>query len=305
MRLARLQPSRSGVAILLLAWIGGTVGILGASAAVPGVIVVNSLLDVADPNDGLCTLHEALVSVNTNAVSGPAADECAAGQAAPAQDSVVFSVAGTIHVGSMLPQVAEPVLLSAVDPNDPNAPCPSFLPVPRIELDGTNTGSGNIDGLHLNGGNSIVRGLAINRFGGTGIYMEVAGGNRIQCNLIGTDPDGLVDEGNGARGVSIGGGANSFIGTDADGASDQNEGNLISGNGLEGVYIYSSGGNRVSGNFIGTDRTGTVAIGSVGGGMVIEGASLGNVIGTDGDGVSDGAEGNLISGNGAGVEIRG
>src|ERR1700741_263869 len=42
-------------------------------------ITVNSLSDVANGSDGLCTLREAITSANNNASSGAVAGECAAG----------------------------------------------------------------------------------------------------------------------------------------------------------------------------------------------------------------------------------
>jgi murein DD-endopeptidase MepM/ murein hydrolase activator NlpD len=77
--------------------------------------------------------------------------------------------------------------------------------------------------------------------------------------------------------------------------------NLISGNEWgEGVYIGGSGatGNRVEGNYIGTDVTGTAAVPNVYG-VLIDNASN-NTIG----GTTSGA-GNLISGNWEGVRISG
>jgi titin len=117
-------------------------------------------------------------------------------------------------------------------------------------------------------------------------------GNLIQGNKIGTDITGTVPLPNGGFGVELDRGANSnTIGGATDGA-----GNLISGNRSFGVIIgYTQGladNNFVQGNKIGTDITGTVALGNgdFSSGVVVEGA--GNVIG----GTSPGA-GNLISGN--------
>src|SRR6478672_10648880 len=42
-------------------------------------ITVNSLSDVANGNDGLCTLREAITAANNNVASGSVAGECAAG----------------------------------------------------------------------------------------------------------------------------------------------------------------------------------------------------------------------------------
>jgi hypothetical protein len=49
----------------------------------------------------------------------------------------------------------------------------------------------------------VIKGLAINRFGG-GISIEGdSGENRIEGNFIGTDPTGILDRGNTDDGVDI------------------------------------------------------------------------------------------------------
>src|SRR5439155_778598 len=81
-------------------------------------------------------------------------------------------------------------------------------------------------------------------------------------------------------------------------------GNVISGNGQDGVGIFFPGstGNLVAGNYIGTDATGSIALGNVADGVRLGSAGTGNVIGTDG---TNGA-GNVISRNaGSGVDIIG
>src|SRR3954468_23689089 len=59
-------------------------------------IIVNSTSDVANPNDGLCTLREAITAANTDSVSGPTVGECNAGSG---DDMISFSVTGTITLG--------------------------------------------------------------------------------------------------------------------------------------------------------------------------------------------------------------
>src|SRR5207302_575979 len=62
--------------------------------------------------------------------------------------------------------------------------------------------------------------------------------------------------------------------------------------------------NVVSGNYIGTNATGTVARANTGHGVEIVAGASSNRIGTDGDGVNDAGERNVISGNtGTGVVI--
>ncbi|NQT15334.1 MAG: cadherin-like domain-containing protein, partial [Planctomycetes bacterium] len=71
--------------------------------------------------------------------------------------------------------------------------------------------------------------------------------------------------------------------------------NRFSGN---GIVLETGGGNALEGNYVGTDVTGTVALGNGMRGVLIHEASAGNRVGTDGDGVADEAERNVISANG-------
>src|SRR4029079_11511465 len=91
------------------------------------------------------------------------------------------------------------------------------------------------------------------------------------------------------------------IGTDGDGFGDEAERNIISANGFL-VPVYSDGislngaGNVIAGNYIGTDVTGTQAMGNARTGInMAYGAP--NRIGTDGNGVGDASERNIISAN--------
>ena len=68
----------------------------------------------------------------------------------------------------------------------------------------------------------------------------------------------------------------------------QGAGIHITGTGATGDWIY--------GNFLGTDPTGTQAEPN-NEGVEIDGGASGNLIGTNGDGVNDAAERNLLSGN--------
>ena len=71
------------------------------------------------------------------------------------------------------------------------------------------------------------------------------------------------------------------------------------GNSINGIAIIDPGGNHIiAGNRIGTDVTGTVELPNRSYGVSVANAS--NIIGTNGDGIADDVEGNLISGNNAG-----
>src|SRR5437016_9982249 len=68
-------------------------------------ITVNSTADVANGNDGLCTLREAINAANSNSPSGPATGECAAGAINGTSDTIAFSVTGTINLAGALPDI--------------------------------------------------------------------------------------------------------------------------------------------------------------------------------------------------------
>jgi hypothetical protein len=144
---------------------------------------------------------------------------------------------------------------------------------------------------NLVGGTASGEGNLISGGSGDGIDVSVSSGNVIEGNKIGTDVTGKIALGNASNGVEIDGGSNNVVGGAAAGA-----GNLISGNANFGVFLFfDSGpptGTVIEGNKIGTDVTGTVALGNAAQGVFGEDDS-GTVIG----GTAPGA-GNVISGNG-------
>jgi parallel beta-helix repeat protein len=126
--------------------------------------------------------------------------------------------------------------------------------------------------------------------------------NVVTGNTIGTNAAGNAGlySGNQCVGVRIIDGAtHNIIGTDGDGTADELERNVISGNSNAGVRISGAGtsDNVVAGNYIGTDATGYVRLPNLSAGIVIETMAQNNLIGTDGDGISDELERNVISGN--------
>jgi len=254
----------------------------------PGnVYTVNSTGDLGDFNkgdgiclDGLgnCTLRAAIEEANTSAGT---------------VDTIKFNISGagphTIQPNSGLPTIADPVIIDGTSE-------PDFAGTPIVELDGSFAGL-NAIGLHITAERSILRGLVINRFGGSGVFINgvSAIGNMVQGNFIGTDVTGTLPLGNLGFGVQICCGAHENI----IGGASEVERNLISGNNSSGIWIRNPGTdrNKISGNYIGTDITGTVPLGNIGRGVRIgEGAKF-NCVGTDGDGLADSTERNIISGN--------
>jgi len=153
-------------------------------------------------------------------------------------------------------------------------------------IGGTNASDRNL----ISGGN--LHGLEL---------VDAAASNNVVCgNFIGTDSTGTKPLGNKNIGVILAGAPKNIIGGTVDGAK-----NVISGNGLGGVYLYNPGttgqstNNIIEGNFIGVDVTGTMALSNALNGIVILGVRGNTIGGTNAGG------GNIISGNGAaGIVIQ-
>src|SRR5438128_11903995 len=68
-------------------------------------ITVNSLSDVANASDGLCTLREAITAANNNAASGVVAGECAAGNTSGTDTIDMTGITGTINLTGSLTSI--------------------------------------------------------------------------------------------------------------------------------------------------------------------------------------------------------
>ena len=173
---------------------------------------------------------------------------------------------------------------------------------PNNTVGGTQVGEGNVISGNDQAGVFIVRAGAI--------------GNVVQGNFIGTDVTGSTELGNGLDGVAIFDAPDNTIG-----GAQPGEGNVISGNDRNGIFILGTeaSGNSVQGNFIGTDLTGSADLGNASVGVAIQDApdnSIGgsragerNVIsGNDADGISitgTAASGNVVQGNFIGTHATG
>ncbi len=145
-----------------------------------------------------------------------------------------------------------------------------------LELRGASTGNvvqGNYVGVNAGGNAALANGISGvmlngasgNTIGGAGGAGNVLSGNlqdgitgfgasnnRIQGNFIGTDATGGFAIANREDGIYLEDGSDNTIGGSAPGA-----GNLISGNLWTGITLWGAGsGNRVQGNYIGTDAAG-------------------------------------------------
>jgi titin len=157
---------------------------------------------------------------------------------------------------------------------------------------------------------------------GVAIFGAGVMGNVVQGNYIGTDTTGTTAVPNTWEGVAIGtAAANNTVG-----GTDPGAGNVIAGNLLAGVGLFgdaTNGGpsaNVIQGNYIGTDSSGTVALGNGSGVSLSDLANHNTVGGTtaaarniiaanQGDGVAIFRDarttGNVVQGNYIGTDVSG
>ncbi|MCP4441645.1 MAG: hypothetical protein GY810_22295 [Aureispira sp.] len=233
--------------------------------------------------------------------------------ATPGFDIIAFNIAGNhvhrIQPASQLPNLLDPsgVMIDGyTQPGASEGANPPSTTVLKIELNGSQ--ALYTHGLWLQSSNNVIRGLIINEFDGNGILLEAipfgTNFNHIYGNFIGTDSLGTTAVGNGQdflvlwAGVMITPPSPPFGNVISH--SNIIERNLISGNYAEGVSIVSSPpgdvyNNTVRANYIGTDITGSLALGNINTGIYLGEATHDNLI-----------DSNVISGNGTqGVSMTG
>lgn len=251
--------------------------------------VLAGTFTVTNTNDsGAGSLRQAILDANAN----------------PGADTIDFDIAGsgvhTISPLTVLPTITEQVTIDGYtqpgsSPNT-NPPTMGLNTVLMIELSGAQVG--NVTGLTISAAaaNCVVQGLVINSFQHDAMELS-SGGNVISGNFIGTDRAGTAALANGSGGLGgvilVGGASDNTVGGTTPAAR-----NLISGNIGNGVELGSGSGNTVQGNLIGTDLTGTIALGNTGRGVNTDGTNT--LIG----GPMVDAR-NVISGNNRGVDLFG
>jgi parallel beta-helix repeat protein len=247
----------------------------------------------------------------------------------------------SIQPHSSLPLITAPVVIDGyTQPGaSPNTLANGDNAVLRIELNGAqeplNPASVNPNynvaydgvGLTISAGGSTVRGLAVNGFSAYGLWLYQNGGDTVAGNFIGTDVTGQVAKANGwgpqffSASNWTNDGLSDWAGHCMIGGSDPGSRNLVSGNAADGMFLRNDP--KVEGNFIGTDASGTHALGNGhddiyfdgGGGAVVGGLVPGarNVIsGALGQGGSYGngirltkSSGIVIEGNYIGTDVTG
>jgi len=269
-----------------------------ARAAQPAPQAPLATYTVSNTNDsGPGSLRQAILDANAN----------------PGADTIAFAIGAQGSQQTIQPTSALPVITVPVTVDGWSQGGAGYAGPPLIELNGALAGS-NVAGLNITAGSSTVRGLVINGFTGSlasGIRLQTGGDNWIYGNYIGTDFAGETRVAN-QRGIWIdGGSSNNRIGTNADGVNDVAERNVISANIEQNIWIYqpATTGNKIMGNYIGLNASGSAAVGTnnqtvAATGVLVQEAST-TIIGTDGDGQGDALEGNVISGSILNINLTG
>jgi CSLREA domain-containing protein len=289
---------------------------LVARAGVIGEFVVNSTLDEPDAGasrdgacvstpSGVCTLRAAIQEVDASAWC----------------NVISFAIPGggvqTIHLGSALPPITHTgVLIDGY--TQPGATANTTTTFEALDTVLTIEVTGNdaepCFAVRVpNFANVAIRGLVINH---CTIGIDVANptgmstsGVSILGNFIGTDPTGLIDEGN-SVGIGTSLVANGSVSLTI-GGSGPTPRNLISGNAVGIGFLTAADGivdATVENNLIGTDPTGDAAVANDASVILANGDStvLRNVVAGNGDGiVLRGTGTKTIQGNDVGRSVSG
>lgn len=313
---------------------------LASNAACAAIIQHVTVTDAGDGvvNDSLCTLREAISAANSLTSSNGCNLVFLDSNSTVIDFDIPGSGVHTISVGSRLPAITTPVILEGL--SQPGSNCMAWPPTLNIRIDNPTHGPFNGLTLDAGSGGSTIRGLVITGFSSNqgyaynfnaAINIVNSNGNRVECNFIGTEPDGTTAAAN-LRGVDINSSSDNIIGSDGV-AQGYFKRNLISGNTYGQVDTRGNAlsGNRISGNYIGTDVTGSVAMGGQGSANGVDinanpGPASGNVVGWDGIGdptlmrniisgfsasqhagvgMTVGAQGNIVAGNYIGTDASG
>jgi hypothetical protein len=257
----------SNCLLLIVLVFGGWVSLPGGfSRGFHTTAAAASTLLVTNINDnGAGSLRQAILDANAN----------------PGPDVINFSINSGVQriiLSSPLPAISDPLTIDGTTQ-------PGFAGTPILEIRPDDQVIG--DGLTITAGNSVVRGLVLNKFRGHAITIQTGGGNVVEGNHIGTEVSGDVAASNLQNGVFILTSTNNRIGGLTPAAR-----NVISGNFGNGVHMaLGASGNLVQGNYIGVNASGTAALPNETGVIIFNNAPN-NTIG----GTTSSAR-NVISGN--------
>lgn len=205
-------------------------------------------------SSGSCTLRAAIEEANNST----------------AADRVVFEIEGSgphiITPASALPSITNVLEIDGTSQSGANCTTKDL----RIVLSGGNLNASGISFSNTTSGN--VKGLVIYGFR-EGIHYTNSTGGEITCNIIGLSQDGVAPQANSQAGIEFENSSDS----NTVGGSNAGEGNIISSN-INGILIDTSDSIVIQGNYIGTDKGGTLPRGNTEKGISIT-SSTGTIIG--------------------------
>jgi hypothetical protein len=198
-----------------------------------------TVVNAADSGAG--SLRQAILDANAN----------------PGADVIDFNIPGTglhfISPATALPAITDAVTISGYSQPGSSA---NTLAVgdnanPTICLNGFALPAGS-NGLTVTASNTVIKGLQIFQFPGSGVVLNGAGNNAVTGCFIGTKPSsgGPAPNGTGVLVLS----SNNVIGE-----TGVDSRNVISGNLVCGVDVRGQG-NVLRNNYVGTDTTGLAAV---------------------------------------------
>jgi trimeric autotransporter adhesin len=253
---------------------------LGMGAAYGAQFTVTSTADA-----GAGSLRAAITSAN----------------GAAGADTIRFNITGagvrTITLASALPTITGQVLIDGYTQpgSSRNTTNPGTDAILLIELNGNNAVG---VGLTVQGNNSVIQGLVINRFTTNSISVPSGtSGVRILGNFIGTNATGTATSGTG-NGVVIAG-SNCFVGQEWEAFSR----NMFSGATGGAALRFTGAGatsNTIRNNLFGLSTNATTIIGGIQNGIRFDGGARWNTVGETGYNF------NRIAGaSGAGIAVVG
>ncbi len=243
-----------------------------------------------EPLEGRALLAALMVTNTLDSGAGSLRQALLDATSTAAASTISFAIPGpgvhTISPGSNLPNINEPVTIDGTTQ-------PGYAGTPVVAIDGA-AGTVSI-GLDFMQGSSasVVKGLAIDRFGYAGIFVQ---GPRvtIQSNSLGLDPAGLAG-GTSGSGIVI----DDNINATGD-AGSVISGNVIAANG-DGIVLGPAFNATISNNFIGTDATGRADVGNVRNGIVAQSLTAGVAI--SGNTIADNGERVIVDQSGGGLTL--
>ena len=260
------------------------------SAALAYASINGTLLETLEPRRLLALL---LVTNTDDFGAGSLRNAITTANFTPGADEINFNIPSP-DVQTIMPLSPLPVIVDTLKIDGSTQPGGKGEHL--IEIHGALAGAAN--GLVIRASKCQIFNLVINGFDGNGVVItttpqgERATENIIAGNFIGTDVTGSFPFGNSRSGILLAPGAQrNLIG----GFSDK-ERNVVAGNGENGVMLSGafatplpeSSQNRIRGNFIGIDASGSVAIANGLAGVFSTNGASGNTVGPA----------NVISGNG-------